>query len=438
MEKLYHYLWKSRMFGRKLTDSDGRTLEVIDPGRHNQDAGPDFFNSKIKADGTEWAGNIEIHVKASDWMRHGHHKDPAYDSIILHVVGVADQRIRRSDGSLIPQVELTMPEDFFRTFSTLETETDTVRCCSSLKALSSLTVTDWLETLSIERMQMKSDRIRTIYANCGNDWEQTCFIILARALGFGLNGDPFEMLARSIPLKILHHHSDNPLQIQAILFGQAAMLDSSLFIFDEYYQLLCREYYFLARKYNLRPMRPGLWKYARTRPQNFPHRRIAFLSKACEGGFALFSRILETKGSEEMARALFSWTLEGYWHSHFSFDTENKTGGNTLSKTSVTSLLINVTAPLLYAYGATRGDPDLAEKGLDLLAELPAEANSITRDWENCGLRGKDALRSQALLQLRKEYCDKRKCLYCRFGNYLLSRSANPDRFASHATLTAK
>ncbi len=426
------------MFGRKLTDSDGRTLEVIDPGRLNTDSGPDFFNSKIKADGTEWAGNIEIHVKASDWMRHGHHNDPAYDSIILHVVGVADQRIRRRDGSLIPQVVLTMPEEFFRTFSTLQTEIDAIRCMPAIKSLSQLTITDWLETLSIERVQMKGERIKEIYKNCGNDWEQTCFIVLSRALGFGLNGDPFEMLARSIPLKILHHHSDNPLQLQAILFGQAAMLDSSLYIFDEYYQLLCREYYFLARKYNLRPMRPGLWKYSRTRPQNFPHRRIAFLSKACEGGFALFSRILESKGNEEAARELFNWELEGYWHSHFSFDTENKTGGNTLSKTSITSLLINVTAPLLYAYGAMRDDPDLAEKGLDLLSMLPPEANSITREWENCGLRSKDALRSQALIQLRKEYCDKRKCLYCRFGNNLLRRSANPNPAPLHATLARK
>lgn len=426
------------MFGRKLTDSDGREIEVIDPGRLNTDSGPDFFNSKIKADGTEWAGNIEIHVKASDWFRHGHQKDPAYDSIILHVVGVADQRIRRNDGSLIPQVVLTMPEDFFRTFSTLQTDIDTIRCMSSLKTLSSLTVTDWLETLSIERLQMKSDRIREIHSNCGNDWEQTCFIVLSRALGFGLNGDPFEMLARSIPLKILHHHSDNPLQLQAILFGQAAMLDSSLHIFDEYYQLLCREYYFLARKYNLRPMRPGLWKYAKTRPQNFPHRRIAFLSKACEDGFSLFSRILASKGNEEEARKLFDWQLENYWHTHFSFDTENKTHSDTLSKASVTSLLINVVAPLLYSYGAMRGNPDLAEKGLDLLSTLPAEANNVTRDWENCGLRAKDALRSQALLQLRKEYCDKRKCLYCRFGHHFLRRSANPEPGSNYATLINK
>lgn len=426
VEKLYQYLWKSRMFGRKLTDGDGRVLEVINPGKLNSDSGPDFFNSVIKVDGTEWAGNIEIHVRASDWFRHGHHNDPAYDSIILHVVGIADKKVFRRDGSPIPQVELTMPEDFFRTFSTLYTQTETIRCASSITSLSDISVTDWLETLSVERLQMKSDKIKETYTHTGNDWEQTCFITLARALGFGLNGDPFEMLARSIPLKILHHHSDNPHQLQALLFGQAAMLDSSLYIFDEYYQLLCREYYFLARKYGLRPLRYGLWKYARTRPQNFPHRRIAFLSKACEGGFSLFSRLLTTKGSEEKARELFNWRLEGYWDKHFSFDTEAKAQANTLSNSSITLLLINLVAPLLYTYGALRGDPELAETGLDLLAALPPENNSMIRDWNHCGLAADNALRSQALLQLRKEYCDRRKCLYCRFGNQFLRRAANP------------
>ena len=414
------------MFGRTLRECGGAEIAVVDPGRLNTDAGPDFFNSKIKVDGTEWAGNVEIHVKASDWIRHDHQNDPAYDSIILHVVGVSDRRIHRSDGSLIPQVEVTMPEGFFRTYSSLESDLYAIRCARQLPDISALTITDWLESLSVERIQNKAARVMEVFRNCGSDWQQTCFVILARALGFGLNGDPFEMLARSVPLRILHHHSDNPLQLQAILFGQAAMLDSSCHIFDEYYQLLCREYYFLARKYGLRPMRGALWKYARTRPQNFPHRRIAFLAKACENGFSLLSAILSAKDDEEKLREIFAWKLEGYWHSHFSFDVEAKASADTLSRSSVTLLIINVVAPLIYAYGARIGDPDLAEKALDLLSSLPPENNGIIRDWEQYGLRADDALRSQALLHLRKEYCDPRKCLFCRFGHSLLSKSANP------------
>ena len=411
------------MFGKTLTDADGAPVEVIDPGNLNSDAGPDFFNSKIKINGTEWVGNIEIHVKASDWMRHGHDTDPAYDSIILHVVNISDRRIHRRDGSLIPQVEITIPQDFLQTYASLTEATTSVKCASAIPTLPGLTITDWLESLSIERIQAKAQKTRDILTLTSNDWEQTCFVMLARALGFGLNGDPFEMLARSVPLRILHHHSDNPLQLQAILFGQAAMLDSSLHIFDEYYQLLCREYYFLARKYGLRPMRPGLWKYARTRPQNFPHRRIAMLAKACEGGFSLFSKILANAGDPDKLRGHFRWQLSGYWHTHFSFDVEAHGIADTLSEASISLVVINAVAPLLYAYGASRGDPELAERGLDLLSAIPPENNAITRVWNQLGIRADNALRSQALIHLRKEYCDNRKCLSCRWGHSLLRKT---------------
>lgn len=413
------------MFDRKLKDSSGRTVEVVDPGILNTNAGPDFFNSKVKLDGTEWVGNIEIHVKASDWYRHGHQDDPAYDNVILHVVGVSDKKVVRRDGTVIPQVELTMPEDFFRKFSTLNGDLDAVRCAASLPSIPSLNVNDWLETLAIERIQSKARKVKDIYDASGCDWEQTTFTLLARALGFGLNSEPFEMLGRSLPLKILHHHSDNPLQLQALLFGQAAMLDSSLYIFDEYYQLLCREYYFLARKYGLRPMRPGLWKYAKTRPQNFPHRRIAFLAKACEGGFSLFSKLISVLPNEDQARELFNWRLDGYWHDHFSFDYEARSAADSLSRNSVTLLLINVLVPLVYTCSALRGDPDLGEKAVNFLASLPAESNAIIRGWQYYGLKAEDASRTQALIHLRKEYCDNRKCLYCRFGHLILRQAVN-------------
>lgn len=412
------------MFGKNLKEAGGQDITVIDPGRLNTDAGPDFFNSKVRIGDTEWAGNVEIHVKASDWYRHGHQHDPAYDSIILHVVGVSDRRVTRSDGSIIPQVEITLPENFFRTYSHLSLNADDIRCGDFLHDLPSLTLTDWLETLAVERLQAKAMKAYEICKTCGMDWEQTCFVVLARAFGFGLNGDPFELLARSVALKILHHHSDNPLQIQAILFGQAAMLDSSLHIFDEYYQYLCREYYFLARKYGLRPMRPGQWKYSHTRPQNFPHRRIAFLAKACEGGFALLSRILDCKGNEQELRKLFEWRLDGYWHDHFSFDVDARSISDTLSNTSITLLLINAVAPIIYAKGAITGDTDMMDSAFRLLSSLPPEANAITRLWQGLGMKASDAMRSQALIHLKKEYCDPRKCLYCRFGNQALKRAA--------------
>lgn len=427
MEKAYQYFWHTRMFGRKMCDVSGSSVEVLDPGRHNTDAGPDFFNSKVCIGGEHWAGNVEIHVRASDWFRHGHDTDPAYDTVILHVVGVSDRRVGRPDGSLIPQVEITLPEDYFKTFSTLSGHDSVMRCREWLGSLPPLAVTDWLESLAVERLQAKAGRVADTLANCGGDWEQTCFVTLARALGFGLNGDPFEMLARSLPLKYLHHHSDNPMQIQALLFGQAAMLDSSSHIFDEYYQQLCREYYFLARKYGLRPMRREMWKYARTRPQNFPHRRIALLAKSCEGGFAMFSRLRDAAGDVERLRGLFDWELTGYWRDNFDFDRTSPVTACTLSEASVNLMLVNAVVPLLYAYASHTGDADLAERAGEVLEQLPPERNSVIREWQEAGIEARTSFRTQALLHLRREYCEARKCLYCRFGHRMLRRTVAPS-----------
>lgn len=424
MEKLYHYLWKTGIRGNEFRDVDGAVIEVLDPGVHNLDSGPDFFNSKLKINGEKWIGNVEIHVKASDWYKHGHDSDPAYENVILHVVGVSDKRISLPDGRMLPQLEFTFPEKFFNTYLFLSENNSPIKCASLLPSLSLLNKTDWLESLSVERMQQKAEKVQDIYASTNGDWEQTCFIMLARGLGFGLNGDPFEMLGKSIPLRIFHHHSDNPFQLEALLFGQASMLDATMFMFDEYFQGLCREYYFLARKYGLKPMRPGLWKYSRTRPQNFPHRRVAFLANATLGGFSLFGKLLEASKKPETIKDVFDMKAEGYWKSHYSFDTEIQNVPTELSTASRILLSINVAVPVLYAYASSVGDLELGEKIMNLMQEFPGENNQLVRQWQNLGFEVKDASRSQALIHLRKEYCDKNKCIYCRFGHHFLRKSA--------------
>ncbi|MCH5224660.1 MAG: DUF2851 family protein [Muribaculaceae bacterium] len=426
MEALYHYLWKTGLRGKNFKDVDGLEVEVIDPGIHNHDSGPDFFNSKLKINGVEWIGNVEIHVKASDWFRHQHETDSAYENVVLHVVGISDKRVTRQDGSLIPQIELTFPEKFFKTYLILSEGATGLRCGSMISTLPELNKTDWLESLSTQRLQSKASKVLEINSALDGDWEQTAFIMLARGLGFGLNGDPFELLGRSVPLRILHHHSDNLFQLEAILFGQAAMLDATLYMFDEYYQALCREYYFLARKYGLKPLRPGLWKYSRTRPQNFPHRRIAFLANSAFGGFSLFSRMLENFGDSDKLIDVFDMEAEGYWKTHYSFDDETSTPPSRLSRASRILLTVNSAIPLLYAYASATGNPDLGEKILSLMQDLPPESNSITRQWQILGFPAKDAAKSQALIQLQKEYCDKNKCIYCRFGHHFLRKTANP------------
>ncbi len=424
MEKMYQYLWRTGAIGKDLTLTDGSKIHIANPGRHNLDAGPDFSNARILIGETAWAGNVEIHVKASDWFVHKHHVDPAYDSVILHVVATADAQICRSDGSPIPTLELPVPLEASKLYARLTGGDTPIRCADTLNRVPSLLREDWLESLAVERMQAKAERVLAENANLTGDWEQTSFVMLARSLGFGLNGVPFEMLARSVPLKFLLRHSDNVFQIEAILFGQAGLLDPSQRIFDEYYQLLCREYFFLCRKYSLRPMHPSIWKFARTRPQNFPHRRIAFLAKAVERGFSLTGDIIgNTEGCDGLRR-LFNWELEGFWVNHYSFDSKQPHSQVSIGKASVDSLIINFAVPIMYAYASISGNMKLAETAMSILDELPAEQNRYVRVWQTLGLKAKSAQRSQALVHLHKEYCDAGRCLDCRFANRMIATVA--------------
>ena len=410
------------MVNPPLTTCDGKSIRILSPGIHNDDAGPDFSNARIQIGDEDWTGNVELHVKASDWYAHGHDKDPAYDNIILHVVALDDRRIQRADGTEIPQLVVVLPRDFYITYAQLSADFKGVRCSSSLTDIPRLNREDWLETLAIERLHTKAERILGWLDSLGGDWEQTMFVALARGLGFSLNGVPFELLAKSIPLKNIYHHSDDLLQIEALLFGQAGMLDSSSHIFDEYYQALCREYAFLARKYGLRPMRRDLWKYARTRPQNFPHRRIALLAAALYSGKGFTSSLIDARGDIDRLMELFSWELHPYWHEHFAFGSDGRTNPSpgTLSRASKELLMINVASPFYYAYARSCGNYDLADCGSDILYLLHPEKNTIINAWANAGIKADSAMRSQALIHLNNEYCQKGRCLDCRFGHYIL------------------
>lgn len=426
MELLYHYLWKHKMMGRPLATVDGREVVVRSPGRHNNDAGPDFSGARLIVGGEEWAGNVEVHVKASDWYAHGHDKDRAYDTVILHVVAVNDVEVKRSDGTVIPQVEVILPRDFYVTYACLMADLKGTRCREMLHQLPELVKTDWLESLSMERMHFKSARLLEYYTQLNSDWEQSVFTLIARGLGFGLNGLPFEILAKNLPLKYLYHHADDLLQTEALLFGQAGFLDAALYPYDEYYQSLCREYMFLQRKYGLRPQAREMWKYARTRPQNFPHRRIALLAAAIHAGTHFSSGLVEANADIDRLMEYFDWRLDGYWGTHCGFGPQSGeiVAPRTLSNASKELLIINVAAPFYYAHARLSGNFELAERGASMLMQLRAERNTILSSWQACGLVAQDALRSQALLHLRSEYCDRNRCLDCRFGHYFLRSGA--------------
>ena len=425
MELLYQYLWKYRLFGSRLKLVDGRNIDIIHPGRLNTDAGPDFSDARLLVEGVRWAGNVEIHERASDWYRHGHDRDRAYDSVVLHVVGQADREVTVSDGvRLLPTVQVTVPAGFFMTYRELSEDRREVRCQSRLKELTELEVLDWTETLGIERLQTKGARIESYLRESNGDWDQAVFITLARALGFGLNALPFEMLAKSLPLNFLGRHADNPFQVEALMFGQAGLLDSTRHPFDRYYQSLCREYAFLRTKYSLKPLEGSVWKCARTRPGNFPWRRIALLARGFMDARSLLGAILIHADKPKYLANLFSWEYEGYWETHSSFGSEqNLRKSSGLTRKSVSLLLINMVAPLLYVYGMLHSDERLTNAALRLLDDLPAEDNAIIASWRSAGIECGCAMRSQALLHLRRQYCDAGRCLDCRFGYHLLKRN---------------
>ena len=421
------YVWKHRLWrSEDMVTNTGKKVRVVDPGLLNTDAGPDFFNAKIEIDGHMWVGNVEMHYRATDWKRHHHDSDKAYDSVILHVVAKDDAPVRRTNGELIPQLVLEVSPQFNADYASLVGATIEVPCAEKIKQVPHLTIVEWVEGLAFERLHGKVERIHQLLDSFNGSWEDVCYVTLARNFGFGINNDAFERLARRTPLRLLGKHSDSVLQIEALLFGQAGMLDAQKPGMDSYYNQLCTEYAFLSNKFQLTPMEKESWKLFRIRPQNFPYRRIAMLAQFIEGGFRMMNRILEAEGEKEM-RALFEVELSGYWTKHYTFGKPNERATATLSRSSIDIILINTVAPLLYAYGELTGNYEMTDKAIKLLEDLRAESNSIVSHFVSYGIDCPDALTSQALVQLKREYCDARKCIYCKIGHHLLSKAARGE-----------
>lgn len=423
MEELMQYVWQFRLWPPgDMSTIDGRRIVVVDPGMLNRDAGPDFFNAKVMIDGTMWCGNVEMHVRASDWYRHGHDRDEAYESVMLHVVDVSDAEITGRDGRKIPQMVMQCAPDFSVKYRDMVHSTmRELPCGNEIASVPQLYITDWLSSLAFERLYAKADRINDILRATNHNWMDVIYQTLARALGFSTNSQPFELLARTTPLKHMLHHTDSLLSIEAMLFGQAGMLDKVDPDGDSYPSRLASEYRFLAAKYSLKKSDNITWKMARMRPANFPHRRIAALAKMISNNFVFSNRMLEISGEEE-ARKLFDVTLTGYWSTHYSLSDDGNAGAmKAFSHASVTVLLINVVIPVMFAYALSTGDLRRQEHAVDMLHSLRPESNFIIDMFGRAGLPATDAFTTQALIQLRRDYCEPRKCLYCRIGHKLLS-----------------
>lgn len=421
MEQLLHYVWKHKIFPLKeLKTTTGQQVEVIDTGLANTDAGPDFFNAKLNLDGVLWIGNIEIHERSSDWFKHGHHADAGYNSVILHIASEIDTEISRSNGERIPQIQLICPEAVRTNYKEL-LETDSYPpCYRIIPSLSPFTAHSWMSALQMERFEQKATLLNERLKRCQGNWEDAFFITLARNFGFGLNGDAFETWAHQLPFRAVDKHRNDLFQIEAIFFGQAGILEDS--DGDGYYLRLKKEYIYLQHKFELIPMNTSLWRFLRLRPANFPHIRIAQLACLYHRAYGLLSRIMETETLQGVRDILKGGTSE-YWLTHYTFGGSSPSRPKTLSNTSLDLLIINTVVTFLYAYGLHKGNRVLCARAGSFLEELKAENNYITRMWEQCGMKASNAADSQALIQLKKEYCDKKKCLYCRIGYEYLKRS---------------
>lgn len=425
MEQLLHYAWKHKMFPLKpLETADGQTVEIIDPGLPNPHAGPDFFNAKIKLNGVLWVGNIEIHERASDWQRHNHHTDKDYDSVILHVVSCIDAPTFRTDGEPIPLLEFHYPPRLLENYNELLQTAHYPACYRLIPGLPTFLLHSFLSSLQTERFEQKTEQIRLRLEACEGNWEDAFFVTLARNFGFGVNSDAFELWAKHIPLRAVDKHRDNLFQIEAFFFGQAGLLEEVPA--DEYTAQLCKEYQFLSHKFGLQPTETCRWKLLRMRPGNFPHVRIAQLACLYHRSQGLFSQLMELQTLKEL-RDILKGGTSLYWLTHYVFGEPSPARPKTLSPSSVDLIIINTVVPFLYAYGKYKGDERLYNRASALLEELKPENNYITRLWKECGLEASHAGDSQALIQLKKSYCDQKKCLYCRIGYEYFKRGVSQN-----------
>ncbi len=430
MEQLLHYVWRHKMFPlQEMHTTDGKLVEVIDPGLHNRNAGPDFFNAKVKIDGTLWVGNVEIHDRSHDWYVHGHDHDSAYNNVVLHVAGVVDDNVITSDGKFLPQLQLDVPKEINDHYKELLETDQYPPCYKIIPDLTKLTIHSWMSALQTERLEQKTEAIKARVDRNNGSWEDGYFTTLARNYGFGINGDAFEMWANTLPLKAVDHHRDDVFQIEAIFMGQAGLLELNTIpsqyqrdaLNEGYFAKLRNEYQYLAHKFSMKPMDATMWRFLRLRPQNFPHIRISQLANLYYSRRAGLSSLVECTTIEQL-KAVLATSVTPYWETHYTFGSTSCRNDKNLSPASLNLLMINTAIPMLFAYGKHKSDEAICDRAFDLLEQLKAENNHITRLWQQCGLTAQNAGDSQALIQLKKEYCDKKDCLRCRIGFEYLKR----------------
>ncbi|MES2703054.1 MAG: DUF2851 family protein [Bacteroidota bacterium] len=417
-EALFQFIWQHSLYNTGgLTTVAGEPLTIIHPGRINRNAGPDFLEAKIKVADTILVGNIELHIKSSDWLRHGHQHDAAYGNLILHVVydnDVADAAANTPVLVLAGHI----PAHVIPTYSGLVHTASKLPCAAQLAGVRDITKEAWLSRLLAERWEHKLRDWNIMLENSAEDWRNLLYWRMAANFGFKTNATPFLLLAQTLPLNIPTKHKENLTQVEALLFGQAGMLEDDFK--DDYPRELQREYDYLKKKYQLRPIPQHLWKFLRMRPANFPTIRIAQFAALIHRSIHLFSQLVETHSVKEI-EPLLDVTASSYWDTHFQFDSaQEKAITKSLGKASIQNIIINTIAPIQFLYAARQDTDKLREQALQLLEAVPAESNNITRIWEENNWQPANAAQSQALIQLYNNYCTPKRCLDCTIGHSIL------------------
>ena len=413
-ERLLQYLWQFQYFNSsQLQTAAGEALQIIFPGTFNTNQGPDFINAQIKIDNTILAGSIELHLQTSQWNEHGHSQDANYKNVILHVVYEND----RKEFS-IPVLELQprVSTILLNRYAGLMNSSSFIACANSISEIKELTWLSWKERLLAERLTRKASIVFKFLKENNAHWEESFWWLLAKNFGMKVNSESFELLARSIPVYLLAKHKNQIHQLEALLLGQAGLLNKN---FNEAYpKLLQKEYYFLQKKYHLQPIHAAI-HFLRMRPGNFPTIRLAQLAALIQNSAHLFSKILEIEHLTEIKK-LFSVVANDYWNDHYCFDETSSFKKKPIGKNMIDNIIINTLVPVLFAYGLYHNDETHKNKAILWLEQVSAEVNSITKGFSNLQLSNKTAFDSQAFIELKTQYCDGKYCLNCGVGNAIL------------------
>ncbi|HLG35904.1 MAG TPA: DUF2851 family protein [Bacteroidia bacterium] len=423
-EEFLHFVWQTKQFNAAgLAIKDGTPLEVINPGIYNRDAGPDFFNAQIKTGDQLWIGNVEIHVNASDWTKHKHEDDPAYNNVILHVVFNDDAPVKTNSGLLMPTLELKdrINKKQYIRFLRLYSSKDEIPCVKKIAEVEKVLITSWISRLLVERLERKVNLLKMELEHAGNDWDELFYRHMVRQFGMKVNAEPFQWLAAAAPFRLMARQNDNLLQTEALLFGQAGLLPGKQE--DVYSGALIREYAHLKLKYEMQPMEAQSWKFMRLRPNNFPTVRIAQLAGLLYRRERLFTQCMQTKTIKKL-HELLDVPASGYWETHYRFGKSSGRKPKRLGSQTIDSILINTIVPFKFLYGKHKSDQQLCSDALSLLDAIAAEDNRVIRTWKNLQIIPGNAGESQALVELTTNYCEKRKCLDCAIGCSLISRAA--------------